>query len=205
MLLQLQWLTSIKRSNFLKTQNQGLPRRSWDRTSIGWCELWLQLSGNEKIKGGETHSPGTLFINTRVLWIIFVVTIYNIQNRQSLPPKLDQGYIHVSVILFTGGGGIPACIAGFCPQGVVVSQHALQVSRPTPRHPGRMLEGGLAWGVSRPTPRGEVEGPGLGTWGAHTWGVGIPACTEKDYPSRRLLLLAVRILLECILLLNILS
>ena len=34
--------------------------------------------------------------------------------------------------------------------GVVVSQHALQVSRPTPR--GKLR--GLAWGVSRPTPEG---------------------------------------------------
>ena len=44
-----------------------------------------------------------------------------------------------------------------CPGAGVVSQHALQVSRPTP---GGKLRG-LAWGVSRPTPRGEVEGSGL--------------------------------------------
>ena len=120
-------------------------------------------------------------------------------------------FLQVSVILFTGGGcrgaipaciagGIPACIAGGIPaclaaclaaglQGVV-SQHALQVSRPTPR--GEVegdlargfsrpttkgeVEGDLAWGVSRPTPRGgtnkirlwEVGGEGVGVGGQMT-------------------------------------
>ena len=92
----------------------------------------------------------------------------------------------------------------------MVSQHALQVSRPTPRgklrglacggspgpHPGGKLRG-LAW-----APRGEVEGSGLGELQAHTQRgisrptpggglqahtqgspqVGIPACTEADTP-----------------------
>ena len=68
----------------------------------------------------------------------------------------------------------------------VVFQHALQVSRPTPK--GEIegdlargvsrptikgeVEGHLARGVSRPTPKGEVEGDLA--WGglkAHTWGV----------------------------------
>ena len=88
----------------------------------------------------------------------------------------------------------------------VVSQHALQVSRPTPRgevegsalggspgpHPGGKLRD-LAWGVSRPTPGGEgcSPGPHLG---------GIPACTEADtLPPTQLLLQAVCILLKCIL------
>ena len=54
------------------------------------------------------------------------------------------------------------------PGGVCVSQHALQVSRPTPRGSLR----GLAGGVSRPTTRGEVEGSGLGGLQAHTQGGG---------------------------------
>ena len=58
-------------------------------------------------------------------------------------------FLHVSVILFTVGG-IPACLAAGLHWGVV-SQHALQ--------------------VSRPTPKGEVEGSGLGGLHAHTWGV----------------------------------
>ena len=94
----------------------------------------------------------------------------------------------------------------------VVSQHALQqVSRggggwypsmpcrfPGP-HPGGMLRG-LSRGVSRPTPKGEVEGSGLGGFSRHTpggcvsrptpRGVSpgphpggcIPACTEADPP-----------------------
>ena len=72
------------------------------------------------------------------------------------------------------GGYIPACLAGF--------------------------QAHIGWGVSRPTPREEVEGSGLrglqahtqgGGWGvwlgglqAHTWGGGvIPACTEADPPT----------------------
>ena len=61
------------------------------------------------------------------------------------------------------------------PGGWVVSQHALQVCRPTPR--GEVEGSGLG-GFSRPTPRGEVgsgqrgsPGPHLGGLQAHTWGV----------------------------------
>ena len=110
----------------------------------------------------------------------------------------------------------------------VVSQHALQVSRPTPS--GGSLRG-LAGGVSRPTPRGGVEGSGLGGvsrstprgevegsgWGglqshsqgslqAHTGGWGVYPSMFWGRPpppppthSWRLLLRAVRILLDCIL------
>ena len=55
-------------------------------------------------------------------------------------------------------------------------------------HPGGKLRG-LTRGVSRPTPKGEVEGSGLGGLQAHTGGspgprLGgcIPACTEADPP-----------------------
>ena len=37
-------------------------------------------------------------------------------------------------------------------------------------HPGGKLRS-LTWGASRPTPRGEVQGSGLGGLQAHTWGV----------------------------------
>ena len=77
----------------------------------------------------------------------------------------------------SGGGAIPACIAGGIPACLAaglwgVSQHALQVSRPT--------QGG-SWGgsgqgvVSRPTPR-EVSRP-------TPRGVSISACTEADPPT----------------------
>ena len=71
-----------------------------------------------------------------------------------LPPanEVCKCYVlHVSVILSTRGGG-------------VVSQHALQVSRlagaggvsrPTPK---REVQGIWPGGVSSPTPKGEVEG-----------------------------------------------
>ena len=48
--------------------------------------------------------------------------------------------------------------------GGVVSQHALQVSRPTPK--GEVEGSGMGRRVSRPTPMGEVEGSGL--WGVST-------------------------------------
>ena len=77
-------------------------------------------------------------------------------------------FLHMSVILSTGGCGIPACITGGIPSCLaaglwggkgVVSQNALQVPRPTPRGKMRGLARG---GVSRPTPKGEVEGSGQG-------------------------------------------
>ena len=83
-----------------------------------------------------------------------------------------------------------------CSRGVV-SQHALQVSRPISRGESE----GSGW-------RGlQAHTQGEGGLQAHTWGAPgphpggcIPACSEADTPSPRWLLLwAVRILLECIL------
>ena len=87
-----------------------------------------------------------------------------------------------------GGGGIPACrSAGLWG---VVSQHALQVSRPTPR--GKLR--GLAGGVSRATPKGEVEVSGLGgDLQANTQG-GLQGHTQGGVSQ-----LALRQTLECIL------
>ena len=84
-------------------------------------------------------------------------------------------FLHGSVILFTGG------------EGVVVFQHALVAGQ------------GVVSQVSRPTPRGEVEGSGQGrgspgqhpggfradTWGlqAHTQGRGVSSPTPGAYPS----------------------
>ena len=98
-----------------------------------------------------------------------------------------QGYVFllVSVILLMGGGFYPSMHCRWYPSmpcsrsvGGGVSQHALQ--------------------VSRPTPKGEVEGDQVqahsqgGSWGGSSPGPG----------SRRLLLRTVRILLECILVLQ---
>ena len=66
-----------------------------------------------------------------------------------------------------------------------VSQHVLQVSRPTPK--GEVE--GSGWGVSMPTPQGEVEGSGQGHLQVHTRGVsrstpgGISRPTPGVYPS----------------------
>ena len=65
------------------------------------------------------------------------------------------------------GGGIPACLAGGIPA---------------------CLAGLQGEGVSRPTPRGEVEGSGWGGGGlqAHTWGAcsppGMHSCSKKIPP-----------------------
>ena len=109
-----------------------------------------------------------------------------------LPPatKLGQGNIFRRVC------------KEFCSWGVV-SQQALQVSRPKPRGG---VEGSGLGGVSRPTPRGEVEESGLrglqvytqGGSQAHTHGVSQHALKQTP-PRRQLLLQAVRILLKCIL------
>ena len=66
-------------------------------------------------------------------------------------------YTCLSVILFTGGWycrwypSIPCSRS----RGGVVSQHALQVSRPTPKGE---VEGDLARGGLQSTPKGKVEG-----------------------------------------------
>ena len=106
-------------------------------------------------------------------------------------------FLHLSVshsVHGGHGGGIPACIVCGIPAclaaglgGGVVSQHALQVSRPTPK--GKLR--GLARGVSRPTPKGEVEGSGLGGSPgphlggllAHTWGVSSPTPRGVSRPT----------------------
>ena len=103
--------------------------------------------------------------------------------------KLGQGYVFTCVCdsVHRGGGWYSSMHCSRSPGGVV-SQLALQVSRPTPRgevegsggpggSPGPHLRGklrGLAGGVSRPTPGGGSPGP-------HTGGC-IPACTEADPP-----------------------
>ena len=74
-------------------------------------------------------------------------------------------FLHVFVILFTRGVGIPACIAG------------LQA------HTRGENEGSGLGGVLRPTPRGKVERSGLGGLQAHTQR-GIPACTEGNTPQQ---------------------
>ena len=88
------------------------------------------------------------------------------QFYQFLPPvtKLGQGYVFTSVCDSVHGGGLyPSMPCSRSPG--VVSQHALQVSRPTPRGG---VEGDLARGVSRPTPKAEVEGGLVGGPQAHT-------------------------------------
>ena len=62
----------------------------------------------------------------------------------------------------------------------MVSQHALQVSRPTSR--GKLS--GLARGSPSPHPMGKLSGLAWGGLQAHTQGGEcIPACTEADSPT----------------------
>ena len=85
-------------------------------------------------------------------------------------------FLHMSIIMFTGEVG---CLGP---------------------HPGGRL-GGLVWGVSRPTPRGCVQGHTRRVQAHAQGGVSQHALrqTPPPPPSRCLLLWAVRILLECIL------
>ena len=91
-----------------------------------------------------------------------------------LPPatKLGQGNIFRSVCQeFCSQGGVLSQQALQQVSKGVVSQHAMQVSRPTPRG-GELREIWPGGRVSRPTPKREVEGD-LARWGglqAHTRG-----------------------------------
>ena len=78
-------------------------------------------------------------------------------------------FLHVSVILFTGGGGIPACIAGGIPAclaaGLGGGIPACLAGRFPGPQPGGKLRGlaGGGWGggVSRPTPSGRWVYPSM--------------------------------------------
>ena len=112
-------------------------------------------------------------------------------------------FLHVSVILSTGGGGIPACIAGgilACLAGLWGWGYPSMPCRSPAQHPMGKLRGlawgglqahtwggvkGLAWGgVSRPTPKGEVEGSGQGVSRPTPGGVSRP--TPKGLPGPHL-------------------
>ena len=144
--------------------------------------------------------------------------------RIFLPPatKLGQGYVFTRVCDSVHRGDVPACIAG----GIPACLAGLQA---TPR--GEVEGSGLGGspdphlggfqahtqGVSRPTPRGNLQAHTWGGLQAHTqgegfqtqtWGGGLSRPTpggisqhalRQTMPPRRLLLRAVRILLECIL------
>ena len=77
-------------------------------------------------------------------------------------------------------GGIPACLAAGL-EGLV-SQHALQVSRPAPR--GEVEGSGLG-GFTRPTPWGGSPGPHLGVSRPTSRGVSRPTPSGVSRPSSR--------------------
>ena len=122
-------------------------------------------------------------------------------------------FLQVSVILFTGRGGIPACLAGGIPACLAGLWGCIPACLAGfQAHTQGRAWGVWPWGVSRPTPGGSLQvhtqmvsrprpGGGGGLPGPHP-GWCIPACTEADHPSWWLLLWAVRILLECILVLG---
>ena len=106
------------------------------------------------------------------------------------PQRSCEGYVFTGVCLSTGGGGPGPRegLGGVCSWGGAWSQGVW--SR------GRVCL--VPWGVWS-----------QGVWsqgGCLLWGVGIPACNEADTPpppnERRLWLRTVRILLECILVIN---
>ena len=80
------------------------------------------------------------------------------------------------------------------------SVHRGGVSKPTPKGDVE----GSGWGVSRPTPRGSPGPHPGGVSRPRPWGEVSQHALRQTPPSRRLLLWAVRILLECILVSTIL-
>ena len=113
--------------------------------------------------------------------MVYVVIMTNYRPQTKFAKVM---FLHVSVSHSVhGGGGIPACLAGGIPACLAglqrgVSQHALQVFRPTPK--GKVE--GSGWEGSPDPHLG--ESPGL-----HPRGVSrstprgcIPACTEADTP-----------------------
>ena len=131
----------------------------------------------------------SLCLIKKILNGIFVILIVWFCVQFLLPAmKLEQGNIFRSVCqeFCSQGGWYPSMHCRLYPSMScrylgVVSQHALQ--------------------VSKHTPKGKVEGSGRGGLQDHTQG-GIPVCPEADTPSRWLLLQAVCILLECLLVAN---
>ena len=133
----------------------------------------------------------------KCLWNSPVIELFKSQFAYYRPQtKLREGYVFTGVCdsVHRGGGGIPACTAG------------LQAHTREGGSWGSGLEGsagphlrgklrGLAGGVSRPTLRGS-PGPHPGVSRPTSSGVSRHTPTPT---SRRLLLWAVRILLECIL------
>ena len=108
-----------------------------------------------------------------------------------LPPatKLRQGNIFRSVCQeFCWGGVVSQHALQQVSKGGVVSQHAMQVSRPIPKGE---VEGDLAGGGLQAHTQGG-SGPQLGSLSQH-------ALRQTPPTPQELLLRAVRILLECIL------
>ena len=152
-----------------------------------------------------------------MLWMVLRTFSRNYYRPQQSWGKVM--FLHMSVILFTGGAGIPACIAAGLRGGGWYPSKPCRFPGP---HPGGKLKGiwlgespgphprGIwSGGSPGPNPRGKLRGiwPG-GSSGPHPrgkfrgiWSGGsIPACTEAGPPPPRWLLLReVRILLECIL------
>ena len=125
--------------------------------------------------------------------------------------KLGQGYVFTHVCDCVQGGWYPSMHYRWYPS-MPCSSSPGGVWYPSMpcRFPGPHPEGkfrGLARGVSRPTPGGSRSTPKGGLQahtqgvspGPHLGGVSQHALRQTPPPSRRLLLRAVRILLECIL------
>ena len=67
-------------------------------------------------------------------------------------------FLHLSVILFTGGGGLAQCILGYPPCQGDTPCKGDPPAKETPSPPGPHPRGKLRGIRSRPTPKGETEG-----------------------------------------------
>ena len=111
-------------------------------------------------------------------------------------------FSQASVILSTGGGGIPACIAGGIPACLAAGGVCAIPVCIAGGIPVCLAAGGVCY-PSIPCSRGGacswgVPGLGGGAWSGRVCSQGVPG---GDFPPGRPLLQAERILLECILVL----
>ena len=171
-------------------------------------------------------SPTSFFGSLCLLINLPVITIAFVSYRPQQVAKVM--FLQVSLCPRGGGGGaIPACLAAGLQEGGGYSSMPCRFPGPHPRGKFRGICPGEGEGISRPTPKGKVEGDQVqahsqggsegdpvqahsqgGSWrGSAQGGLpglgGPPGPREVETPpSRRLLLRTVRILLECILVYN---
>ena len=177
------------------------------RSVSGGCVSGVVLGGLCGVLGGVRGCPGRVYAFPSVdripdtrLWkhylsattvadgdkYIGVQTWYELYGTRKFLPSANEVWgkvisLHLSVILFTGRGGIPACIAGGIPAclaaGGVLSQHALQQLEGGACSQGRFCSRGVcSWGGSAPEGGSGGDPPRTATAVGGTHPTGMHSC-----------------------------